>query len=408
MAIAAIIPVLIRPVLGRMFTPEEFNMVGLFVTISSILAIAANLRYGYAVAVTRTDREALAVLAGSIFLSLIFSIFVTGVILLFGKSLLFFLEESESGSFLSWLLFVPVSTFAISACIGFNGWLNRQKAFRGMAYNKILRRGSEGAIQLGSGKLSVNGGLILGTLLGDVINLIVHFFQFKKTGGTFKNIKRSEITSTLSTYSDFPKYNLLPALLDTLTLALPFLIINNRYSAELSGQFAQSRDLLSMPLVLISATISQVLLQRLVEQRNRNAAITPIVSKHLVYLGAMGLVGGVILFFFGEPLFLLFVGDQWGPAGQMATWMVIAFVLKFTISPLSVLFFAIERVKIASVWQLFYFTATTVLFLLPDDVGIYEFICWYVVIDAITYLVYLILIYREAKHFDAKTSELDE
>ncbi|MBK6527864.1 MAG: oligosaccharide flippase family protein [Crocinitomicaceae bacterium] len=56
--VAALIPLAIRPFLGRMFTPEEFNLLGLYVTVTSILAIAANFRYGYAVVVTSDDEEA--------------------------------------------------------------------------------------------------------------------------------------------------------------------------------------------------------------------------------------------------------------------------------------------------------------------------------------------------------------
>ncbi|MBI3135923.1 MAG: oligosaccharide flippase family protein [Bacteroidetes bacterium] len=395
--LAAVIPILLRPFLGRIFTPEEFNLMSLYISVTSILAIPANFRYGYAVAITRTDDEARSVLLGSLMLSFIFSCVTLVVLIFFGELVvsLFHLDKA----LVKWFYLVPLSCFFISACIGFNGWLTRKKAFKAMASNKIIRRGGEGGFQLLLGNLKIAGGLIYGTLIGDLLNFLVHFFQFRKSDGNFKGITRHKVKSGLKTYIDFPKFNLVPALLDTVSLALPFFMVNARYADETGGQFAQSRDLLSMPLVLISAALSQVLLQKLAEKRSRGEAIVSLINRHVWYLTLLSLLGIAIIYPFGEALFVFFVGDQWGLAGNMASWMVVAYALKFVITPMSVVFFALEKVKIAGFWQVSYFAGMCTLFLLPD-IGIYEFILWYVAVEAVFYLIYLVLIYRTSKAYD--------
>jgi len=396
-ALASLIPLLIRPFLGRIFTPEEFNTMGLYITLVSVLAIAANFRYGYAVAIAKSDDDAKNALMASIVLSLLFSILVFVVLLLFGAFILQFLELDNSLSY--WFYFVPISVFITSSCIGLNGWLNRKKSYTAMAVNKSVRRGGEGFFQLLFGKIKLTGGLLYGVILGDLLNFITHFFQFKRAEGNFKNVNSTSIKKVLRTYIDFPKYNLIPSLLDTLSLMLPFIIINGYYSKEISGQFYQSRDLLALPLVLVSTALSQVLLQRLSEHRANQKVIMPLLIRHIYFLATLGFLGVLILIPFGEDLFVIFVGDQWGMAGTMAAIMVISYAFKFVVTPLSVIFFSLEKVKISGYWQVAYFLGISSLLLIKTD-DIYSFIRYYVIIEVAFYAIYLLLIISLAKKYD--------
>ena len=396
---AAVIPIILQPFLGRMFTPEEVNAMGLYVTITSVFAIVANFRYGYVVAITKNDDEAKNVLIGSIIISFIFS----GILLVF---LLFFKDQIVTlfgieSAVSDWFFFMPLSVFLISSYIGFNGWLNRKKQYMAMAVNKGVRRGAEGLFQLLFGKLKIAGGMIYGIIIGDVINFLVHVFQFIKSGGNFKNISTSAVKISLKKYIDFPKFNLLPSLLDTLSLALPFLFVSAFYSEEISGQFYFSQWVLALPLVLISVAISQVLLQKLTEKRDLGLKMTPILMRHIYFLASLGIVGTALVYLYGQELFLIFLGPQWGMAGNMASLMVGAYAIRFVVAPLSQIFFALEKIKIVSFWQFGYFIGISSL-LLVRGLQIKDFIFYYVIIEIVFYLFYLILILNVSNKYDKK------
>jgi O-antigen/teichoic acid export membrane protein len=394
---AAVIPVLLQPFLGRMFTPEEFNVLGLYVTLTSVLAIAANFRYGYAVAVSHDDESAKNLLAGSIFLSFVFSMLTLAGMFFFSGAIRSGL--SLSPQFYNSLYLVPLSVFFISSCIALNGWLNRKKQFLAMAVNKTVRRGGEGFFQLVLGWKKVQGGLIYGTFIGDAINFGVHAFQFRKSGGNFRQVTAPTIRKNLVRYSDYPKFNLIPSLLDTLSLYLPFLVVNLLYSESVSGQFYKSRELLALPLILISTALSQVLLQKLTEKRLNREPVTAILAKHFYLLGAMGIFGALIVYPFGREIFMIFLGDQWGPAGEMSSLMVVAYAIKFAVTPLTVVFFSLEKIRVSSLWQVGYFVGISLLFFVRE-VPIGTFIFYYVVIEVVFYLVYLLLVFRVAKRYD--------
>jgi O-antigen/teichoic acid export membrane protein len=395
--VASAIPIALQPFLGRMYTPEDFNTMGLFVTVVSILSVAANLRYAQAVAVADTDEEARNILIGSFWISAVFSVLLLVLLAVFFNPLCYWLEIPAHNSF--WLWLVPFSTFLMSASVALNGWLNRKKFFKGMAYNKSIRRGGEGFLQLIFGKIKLAGGLTWGTFLGDLINTLVHLFQFKKSDGSFRKFNLPALKKELVKYKQFPKHNLIPSLLDTASLYLPFIFVNAFFNDEVSGQFFQCTNVLALPLALISMAISQVLLQKLTENKQNQKPVWAIVKRHMWVLAAMALIGILVLFFFGESLFILFLGDQWGYAGQMASLMVFAYAMKFTITPLSVIFFSHQKLKTVSYWQYLRFAVIMGVCAMSGQ-NIQTFILVNVIAEVILYLIYLYMIVYLAKEYD--------
>ncbi|MBL7897655.1 MAG: lipopolysaccharide biosynthesis protein [Crocinitomicaceae bacterium] len=395
--VASAIPILLQPILGRMYTPEEFNTMGLFVTTVSILSVVANLRYAQAVAVADTDEQARNILIGSFWLSAFFSLLLFILLLGFFNQFCFWLDVPVQSAF--WLWLVPLSTFFMSASVGLNSWLNRKKYFKGMAYNKSIRRGGEGFLQVLFGKLKIFGGLTWGTFAGDFINMFVHLIQFRKSEGNFRKFNLLSLKSELKKYGHFPKHNLIPALLDTASLYLPFIFVNSFFDDDTSGQFFQCTNVLALPLALISMAISQVLLQKLTENKQKNKPVLSIILRHFWVLAAMAIVGIVTFFFFGEELFILFLGNQWEYAGQMSSLLVFAYAMKFTITPLSVIFFSHQKLKTVSYWQYLRFAVVLAVCSLSGH-DIMTFIILNVCTEVILYLIYLYMIVYLANNYD--------
>lgn len=56
--IAQVIPILLSPILTRLYSPSEFGMLAVFLSITSILAVFANLRLDVAI-MSASDQEKL-------------------------------------------------------------------------------------------------------------------------------------------------------------------------------------------------------------------------------------------------------------------------------------------------------------------------------------------------------------
>ena len=398
-----IIPVLLQPILRRIYSDEDFGNFAIYYSIISVLSIAANLRYSNSIVIPKEKREAIALLSGSLMLNVVFSIVLFTLLLLFGKPIFEYFKLSSF--FIDYFWVFPLGVFLISFNLTFNFWLTRMKKYQGIVINKGARRISEGIFQYSLSNIWKNGGLIIGSLIGDFINLIVFVFQFKNSEGSFKDIKKTDLKSSMKNQKEFPKYSLFPAFLDVLSVNLPIIFLSLFYSKSILGQFDGSRQLLALPLALISVSLSQVLYQKLVELINDNKPVFPIIKINFLILTGLAIIGTLIITFFGVPLCQLILGEKYLLAGKISEILIYSFAVRFIISPLSIIFVATKKLKISAIWQIIYFISMLTLYLL-EGLNVLEFLYYFVLIDIAVYILYGILIYRTAKETDATAKVL--
>ena len=184
-----------------------------------------------------------------------------------------------------------------------------------------------------------------------------------------------------------------------ISLFLPVLIINKFYSEEYTGYYDLSRQILALPLALISTSVSQVLLQKIAEHKNKHNLVTLFIIKLSSILLGLSIFGGTIVYFNGPQLFSFVFGNEWEISGEITKILIFSYGIKFIVSPLSAIFISLERIKISSTWQIFYFGLICTLFLL-EYINIEEFLSYYVIIDIFCYSIYYILIIITTKKYD--------
>jgi O-antigen/teichoic acid export membrane protein len=397
--LAQVIPLLLQPVLRRIFSDEDFGVFAQFSSIVAVLSIVSNLRYSNSIVLPKEDKNALGILLGSILLNFLTSFFFLLCFFFFGHHI--FEALGLSPELNKFVLVIPASLFLVATNISFNFWLTRKKKYLGMVYNKGVRRISEGGTQIISSTSFRSGGLIIGSLIGDFINLLMSIFQFKKSGGYFRGISKGTIKESLTAQNEFPKYSLLPALLDVISMHMPVLIISSFYSQSIVGQFDGSRQLLAIPLALISISLSQVLFQKIAELNSNQQPIYPIIRQNFIFLAILSVIGIAIILPFGTEIYTFVFGKNWVLAGEMSRILVISYAIRFLISPLSIAFIAIKRLKVSALWQILYFAAMLCL-LMFRDCSIEDFLTYFVIIDVVAYAFYGLLIYLTVRYYDKR------
>lgn len=397
--LAQLIPILLEPVLSRIYNDEEFGTLAIYLSVIGMFAPVANLKYEGAVVLPESDRKASALVAGNILFAFLFSFVFFIVFLLFGNQII---EKFDFPSEMKiWLLVAPLGIFIISSSRALNYWLIRKKAFRASSINKLARRSSEGAVQVGLGYAGKYQGLMIGSILGEFFNLLVAYKQSLTNKLSFKNLSIAEIKEQLKRYKDFPLYSFLPSFMNSISLFLPAIIVNEFYTLGITGQFAKSRMLLSVPLAFISIAIAQVLTQKIAESRRNKEKITPLIYRITLGLGGLSIVGIIIILFFGVEIFTWVLGSEWKTAGQLSQILVFSFAIKFVVSPLTAIFVALEKIKISSLWQIGYFIVICSLYYF-NEFTIEDFLLYYVIIDLIFYSIYYMLLIGVCTKYDKK------
>jgi len=384
-------------VLRRLFTPEEFGAFDVYFSIFGILVVIAALRYEMAIVLPKTDDKASNLLVLSILFSFAFNILIF-LLIFFNKNgisrLLNFPDKYSE-----WLFLLPLTTFFFSSYQAINYWLIRKKAFRLSSFNKIARRGIEGTTQVTFGYLKYSYGLVIGDLFGNLLNFIVGFTQLFRQKFSLKFISKGNLLYVFKRYIEFPKYNLIPGLLNTLSTALPFLIINKFYGGATTGYFGLSKMVLAIPVALISTAVSQVLFQRITEKRNSGISIKQDIYRIVLYLGCLGIAGILVFSLWGVELLTFLFDETWRRSGEFIQIIVFASMINFVVSPLSIIFVALEKIKIQAIWQTGYFLLIICLFLFKH-LDIVDFLYVYVAIDGLSYIAYFMVIKRVLTQYE--------
>ena len=393
--IAQAIPIAISPILTRIYSPEDFGMLALFLALFSILSTIATGRYELAIMSPESDDEAKDI----VFLSILVAIFVffisTILIWFFDVEIAILLGNSEIKN---WLYFIPFTVLSFGVYQSIDYWLNRQKKYRGMSENKLIQVGSVSILQLIIGVFSKSG-LILGSISGWAVSM---FFVFNRSKIKYSDFRLKESEKALLKYKDYPLFQAPSSVLNSIAEQSPVIFISRAFLESTVGFFSLVLKTLNAPVALISKSIGQVYFQKISEHANS--------SPHLllsdIYSVAFKLsILSVLLFspivFFGPELFSIIFGSEWIEAGLYAQILVYSIAIKFVVSPLSTIFLAIDRIKVASMWQLAYFIITLSVLVLAISFEFEKFLWIYVFSEIVMYLLYFLLIIHTTKKYVA-------
>jgi O-antigen/teichoic acid export membrane protein len=349
------------------------------------VVVISSFRYDDAIVLPKTDEDSANVLGLSLIFSFIFNLLLFFVVLIMGGTIIEFLNLPSNFP-VPVLYIIPLGAFLYNTYQCLNYWLVRKQKFYSVSINKLLRRGSEGISQVGFALAKQNKGLIYSDIIGQTVNVTTVFFQAIKYGLDFRKINLARLKFVFNKYKEFPRYNLIPAFMSTCSFMLPPIFINKFFSSESAGFFDLAKLLLSVPLALVATSLSSVLLQKISEKFNRNESFMHELKPVLVIVSIISVAEVLLIVFFGEDLFRIIFGDTWTLSGRIAKILVWSFALNFIASTFNSVFISMRKIKVYSVYQLFYFLAILCL-LFFKNIGFVEFLKVYMIIEVVCYVV---------------------
>lgn len=387
------------PILTRLYSPDEFGLLALYITIVSIGSVVMCWRYELAVVLPDEEDDALNLVFLATTITAGMTIF-SFLIFFVGQNLL--ADVLATPAITPWLLLVPVSLGATGLYNVLNYWYSRKKKFRLIAISRIGLGVSTVGIQIGSRAVVKTGmtGLIGGQIIGRVIAVLILFIEFMRKDWVhfIGSISRFRLKTVASQYRKYPVYSTWPAFIDTFTMSLPVLFITKYLGAELLGYFAISMRVLQVPMTFIGASIGQVYFQELAREKNRTDDISKLVEKTFLKLLVIALPIGAILMFAGPVLFSIVFGREWAAAGEIARILAPAMALRFATSPLTTVFGVLNRQEISAIWQVGALICTSAALFIglsfDNNLGVIYALA---VNDLVIYTVYLMIVFGISK-----------
>lgn len=347
-AVAQFLPLLVSPILTRLFSPEEFGAFSIFCSMVAFLAVLVSGRYELALVLPREENGALSLLLLSCLLAVFNSLGVCFLVYVFNDEISKFsgLEDVR------WLYVLPIAMLitGVSQCM--IQWYTRLGLFSKISYNKVVVSFSSAVLGILLGLLGLDGGLIVAHVSGVFVGVLI---LVKFSFGSMKRLNLVAIKAALfegKKYIKFPLWNLPNGLLDHVRLLGSSVLIIRFFGDSALGQYAIAYKVLQAPIYIAGGSVASVFLERMANSSRSD--ILALVSWYLVRSVFLGLPFYAIFYLFSEKLFALTFGEEWSAAGMVAKFLSPWFFMSLLTSPLSVVFLVLKKQEVQFVLSCIY------------------------------------------------------
>ncbi len=350
-AVAQAIVVITSPILSRLYTPADFGVLTVFVSIVSILAVVAALRYELAIPLAEDEDVAINLLALAISFVMVSSV-VTGLLTLILREQI--PVWTNTPAFRPHLWVLPVGLACVGTYQVLSYWAVRQKAFGRLARTRLSQSVATVLTQLTLGIAKLGPlGLLPGYIVGHVAaswTLGAEVARHRRQN--LARVNWQSMASAARRYRRFPLLSTGSGLLNSIGLQFPPLLLAAFFDTQVVGWFALGRRVVSLPMILIGQSVAQVYLGEASKMVHKDA--TALYRLFLRTAGRLAVVGGVPIALLGlvaPPLFAFVFGEPWREAGRYVQVLAPMSAGQFVVTPLSNTLNVLERQDLQLAWD---------------------------------------------------------
>lgn len=342
-AFSNVLIVLTIPVLTRLYTPEEFGNLSVFLSILYTVQIIASLRYETAIPLPKKTADAFHLLVLSSTIVVFISLLTYVIIRFFPIAELFDMPGLNK---YMWLLSLSLLGIGLSQVL--NLWAIRTEEYRAMSKAKVMMNGGQVSSQIVFGFFQIGMiGLLIGEVLGRFSGALTYLKTIRKNEILKEKFHFKTLFVVMRRYKSFPIVSSWSSILGSLGNQLPVFFLAAAFDAKTVGLFFLAQKVLTIPEGLLGFSASQVYLSQSAQQSRMshekfNSFFWDIVKKMIV-MGAV-VIGLVVLI--APPFIHIVFGDNWGQSGTYIQILSILYLMKIIINPISNNFYVFEALKI--------------------------------------------------------------
>ncbi len=346
---ALLLAYLCEPILTRLYTPEEYKVMGYFTAVVATLSTVSSVRFDDAVMLQKKDKDAAVIvwLAGSVLFLLLAA---TSIGLLWRHDLARLARIPEIAPY---LLLVPPTLLAMRLARTGELWLIRAKAFRHVTAGQVANTATMVSTRIGAGVPPLSAGaegLVGGFFAGNVACAAINVGSaLRRSGSTIlRSPGLASMLKMAKRYRKFPLFSTPASFLAALIYRLPAFLIPVYFVGDELGHYVKAFGALSIPLSYAGGAVSRVFFIHAAEAsigklKGRLAQISTMVHRRLVMIG---LFPTLALMLCGPDVFAAVFGEAWRTAGIYVQYIGPWLFFSSIVSPLTRIYDVLERQRI--------------------------------------------------------------
>jgi len=344
--LAQIIPILITPILTRIYTPSEFGIYSFFMGIIMVLSNITNLRLEIPIIIPKTKIKSNDYFKLSFYINILFSVVSLITIFLFGDLIIKLLDVDIN---FYYLLLVPFLTFIIGVNKSLYYFVNKLGKYNKLSLSPIVRSSITNISNLIFSFSTY--GLLIAQFFGRIATLIFLIFN-EKINFTFnsKTLRKDLKLNRTYVTTDTPA-----ALISSLNSNGISVFATPIFGTLIGGYFALVNKFIGTPINLISKSFLDVFKKEAAHEYQIKGHSKVTFTKVFKGMIVLTIIPFIFFFLYSEEIFVLFFGDKWLQAGYFAKILTPMIFLKMLSRPVSFMFYIVNKQHINLIGQLINF-----------------------------------------------------
>lgn len=335
-ALSNLLIILTTPLLTRLYTPEEFGVYSVFLSLLFMGTILVSLRYETAIPLPEDDDDAFHLLLLSIGIAFI----VSGMlfILLIFIPLAAFLNVPTLDGYM-WML--SISLLGIGTFHALNSLAIREDQYMVISKAKMSMNSGQISSQLVLGFVNLGLlGLLIGEVIGRVVGSLDYLRMFKKNKLFKSRFNSKTLKKVLVEYKSYPLVSSWAALINSLGTQLPIFYLAAHFDAKTAGLFFLAQKILTVPEGLIGFSAAQVYLSHAAQTaRNSEDQFKKFFWDTVIKMFIIGFVILGLVALFAPLVIKLVFGEQWIQVAEFIQILSVLYLMKIVINPISANFY---------------------------------------------------------------------
>ncbi len=333
--VAAAVPFLAAPILGRLYKPSDYGLLASYMGYAVVFGSMATWQYSQAIVIEKTETAA-RVLAQICFLAAI----ATSILSLpFAIWMAMQLQESLGW----WFLLLPTSVLGAGVTTTLAALANRWQLY---SRNAAVQWVPAMITIILSMSLALMGfretGLLFSYLVGQIVMIgITCWVVSGRFSNPLKTYSWKRVRALGCKHRNFAVFTTPTGFLSAATLNAPVFALSALGATSGVGIFNRANQLLGLPFNLIGGAIAQVFQRKAAQDMHATACCRPLYVKTVALLLVLGTPSVAVLAFAAPWLFGWFLGASWVEAGYVARWLAPTLLLRLLCSPLSTVFYVV-------------------------------------------------------------------
>lgn len=314
-ALAQVINFGFNILLTRLYSPTDFGVLSVFMSLVSFVVVASAGKYDIALVAAPDREDAQGLVSAGLYITI-----CVALLALIGVWMIYFIPISfyNTNPVHKWFYIIPLSVILLSSFQVLWMWNVREKRFKNISFIRPLEALVNNTLCIilkGYNEL----GLIAGAITGQFVSFtIISGISLKKDGRKLFATPFKKIKAAALRYSEFPRVNILQGFVETLQMGLIVLVASNYFLPDEIGFYALCMRVLQAPSRLVTLPLAHVFFAEASQKYREGHSLHALVKRITYQAGKWLIAMPVVLILAGPFLFKAIFGPQWGEAGVYA------------------------------------------------------------------------------------------